>query len=299
MAKKKRKQTRLRFSPASRSKKSGGEGVRKVSTALAFTVLVSAVLAGLVMLGWGFKAVFLSRNTHFTLKKVSKVDIFTHEGEHGSATPGKGVVTEEDLIGYLEDLGIKAGESNLFAIDLKATARQVEKRNVLVREVGLSRVLPDRLEVKIYEPVPVARLRSDLLLDRDGLVLPPRLDAWTTSLPVLTGFKGAGSLQVGDSMSDPMLESALLLLSLTRTDPCGEFLEPHLIQPDYSNESLKVYPAALGPFREQAQVVVPADPDRMVSALAKVDTIVRERYRARQPISFIDATYERNIPVRP
>lgn len=285
MARKKAQSTKLKFAPESRLQQKRGERFRKFGGVVALMVFLVAVLVGLCLLGWGGREVFFARNPHFTLHQV----IASSDGR----------LTPQELAGALEDLGVVPGEVNLFDLDLRKIRNTLKAKHVLVKEARFSRIMPNTLEVKVVEPQPVARFRNDMLVDREGLVLPERTDSMARALPLLAGFRESNDATPGDQLADPMVAAGLRFLSLTKTDSCGEYVEPSLIQPDYSAKALKIYLVARGPFRDKAQLVIPSDPERMAAAMAKVDTIVRERYRANQAIGFMDATFEKNIPVRP
>jgi hypothetical protein len=281
----KNKRNNVRPSPPSRREQKREEKLRRIGTTAALAFLAASLIAGVLFTLWGVRAVLFSRNRHFTLADIEVLS--------------DGRLEKPQVVAYLADLGIVPGESNLFALDLADIRRQMRSRNVLVADVRLYRKLPDTLRVRVFEPHPVARLANNMLLDREGLVLPGSADPWAGDLPVVTGFRGAGSVSSGDVIEEPMVEAALFFLTFTRTDPSGEFLVPSLIQPDYTAKALKVCLRSKGPFREEAWLTIPADRDKIPLALARVDTIVRERYRARQPIGTMNATWENNIAVLP
>jgi len=280
--------TSVNFAPESRRRQRQTERLRKVGGVFALLLFLAAVVASLAMLGLGVRAVLFSKNSHFTLRQIE------------AASDGR--LRDRDLIAALADLGVVPGEVNLFAISLKKLRHQLGQHpqtRALVREAHLSRQLPGTLKVRIFERHPVMRLRNGKLVDREGRVLPARSDPLAQALPMIAGLRETKEAEDGDILNDPLLRAALHFLILTRTEAVGEFIEPTLLQPDYPARSLKVYLAAKGPFRQQAQLIVPADLEKMNLAMHKVEAIVRERLHASQAIGFLDATYEKNLPVRP
>lgn len=277
----------LAFSGTSRLRERHLAVMRRVTRWAAWGVIVVAFVgASLAVIG-GARYLLFMRNPHFTLRRVEVV-VF------GQLPKGR-------VLGQLRDFGVRVGESNLFRLDLADLRRQLVAGDVMVSQVGMGRILPGTLVVEVYERNPVAQLVSQQgkLLDEGGLILPERNDPRTWRLPVVTGIRGSGDLPVGTRMDDGLVDAALLLLRLVATEPYGRNLDISLIQLDYGKEMLKVYLGARGPFREGACVTVPAREKELREALRRVEVIVRERERGQQTISYIDASYKINVPVRP
>ena len=120
-----------------------------------------------------------------------------------------------------EYTGLRPG-LNLFGVDI-ARVRATLARVPLVREVRVSRHLPDRLEVRIVERTPLARLMVPktglcMAVDRDGVVLGP--SAAASHLPVLGGLRRDLWLP-GEKIVEPEFKDALDLLDLCdRTRLC-------------------------------------------------------------------------------
>ena len=285
---KKNNSTAMEFSPAKRARKERSEKVRLAGSVFVITLLMGGGLAIIFLLNRAFDAVLFSKNDYFILRHL----------DAGS----DGVLTPEIIRAYLMELGIEENLVNLFALDLKEKRRQFKAENVLVKDVKFERELPDTLRVSVVEPRPYAQLqgRTRLLLSHDSVILPSRRGGWTHDLPILVGFKNSNNLRPGDRFDPPMAKTSLYLLTLVKmNDPRVNYIKPLWIQPDYGENSLKIYLAANGPFRDEAQLVLPANPDKMNQALYRVAAIVQERNKARQTIKFLDATYEKNVPVRP
>ncbi|MDT8391206.1 MAG: FtsQ-type POTRA domain-containing protein [Lentisphaeria bacterium] len=282
---KKTNHERLEFSPAKRAREERSEKVRLAGSVLVIILLMGAVLGGLLFLNWMFDTVLFSKNDYFTLRKLDLAS--------------DGVLRPEAIQTYLAELGVEEGRVNLFALDLKDIRTRIKADNVLVKEAVFERVLPDTLKVSVREPRPHARLQTGLLLSREALALPGRSGGWTDDLPMLAGFKNSANLKVGDLFDAPMVLSSLHFLALVKVDHRTEFVKPLLVQPDYGEKSLKMYLAAAGPFRDQARLILPASYDKMPQALDRMHVIVQERHKARQTISYLDVTYEKNVPVRP
>lgn len=95
-------------------------------------------------------------------------------------------VTPELAREYLLHMGVQEG-TNLFAVDI-GRIRDEFRQLAAVRNVEVSRRIPDRLLVQIEERVPLASIGAlgAYVVDRDGQVFPNR---WRgRALPTLSGF---------------------------------------------------------------------------------------------------------------
>jgi cell division protein FtsQ len=247
-------------------------------------ILAIALLSGIFV---GLRHLLFYRNPNFQLRSV-ELNIY-------------GDLKREQVREKLSNMGIAPGTANIFAVDLGELRRELEQWHVLVKRVTVSRRLPGTLIIDLYERHPVAQLLAPKgrLIDSQGLILPARNDPRFWLMPIITGVKDAGELQIGATLDDELAQGALKLLELTSTESYGRFLEINLIQLDYAGKSLKVFLRERPPFREGACVVLPAGERKMKAALNRVTVIAKERLRGRQSTGFIDATYEVNIPTRP
>ena len=279
-------QTTLQLGRGSRRQAKRSRALHTAGRWFAWSLLGTVVLAALWGAGYGLRRVFFLDNAHFTVEHIQPQ-------VYGRLTPA-------DVVKKLDEIGIKRGQTNLFAVDLEHVRQELEDWHVLVQRAVVSRRLPDRLVVEIYERQPVAQLTAPRgkLIDDEGRILPPRRNAQVSLLPIITGIPGIGSARVGTVLEGDLVSSALYFLELLDTQPYGKYLQVNLIQLDRAEGALKVFVRERDPFREGACIILPAEPEAMQKALQRVSVIVRNRLKARQQTGFIDATYETNVPVR-
>lgn len=118
----------------------------------------------------------------------------------------KGVsrLTEEEV----KQLAGVDRDTNILAADLDSIVAGI-KKNPWVREVGLRRVLPDRLIIEIVEREPLALIRNDrsfYLLDQDGTIFKNLEWDDPVDLPVMTGFSD------GESLDEDLVRGAMELI---------------------------------------------------------------------------------------
>lgn len=259
-----------------------GRSLLRVLAWILAPFLTVAVLAALV---YGLRTAFFTANPRFVLRRI-QVD-------------ASGNVQPTQVIGILKASGVRPHVSNLFALDPAALRRHLEAE-VEVDRATVMRRLPDTLEVQIYERRPVAQLkvRPRQLLDADGWILPMRHDDRSRLLPEITGVRNPRSLKVGTQIRDEIARSALRFLMLIATRPDGQLYDIATVQLDYRHPSLIAHIRERdgSTFRRNARIVLPVD--GLEFALDTVSTIVRDRNKAGEKTSFIDATYK-NIPVKP
>lgn len=139
--------------------------------------------------------------------------------------------------------GVKVGD-NLLQLDLHRVKRDLELVP-LVAAVSLERILPRRLNIRVIEREPIARMRvfspraADGLLeagvfylDREGVVMPPivrsmnvaHFDAATATLPTLTGLSPA-ELRPGYRVHSPQVHAALKWISLYNEAPIASMID--------------------------------------------------------------------------
>ena len=159
-----------------RTRSPGKTGRTALSAALLLRCLGIVLLIAMpFLLGWLIRTFYFSRNPHFTLRQI-----VVQTGE---------TVSEASL---LEIMGLETG-MNLFAIDLGAKRRTFLQNAHHVRNLQIKRILPDRLEIRVTERRPVARIgrRGNLVVDEQGLVFVRRGDL--DLLPSLVGGRRAQS----------------------------------------------------------------------------------------------------------
>lgn len=244
-------------------------------------VAVCGLFWGLV---WGMHQVLFVRNPHFTIEHI---DIRL-----------RGRLQRSEIERRLWSAGIKKGEMNLFAISPVDVRERVEAY-VLVDHARVTRRLPGTLVIEVFEREPVAQLlkRGGRLTDRTGWILPERPDEDLLELPVITGVPGLGSVPTGVRLRNDMFQAALRLLLLCKTEKYARPLDPVTIQLSAHDHVLICYVREKGTLLRDAKIIIPVR--GMEAALKRMGQIVAERERVGVRTSFIDATYERNVPVRP
>ena len=257
----------------------------RYSAWLLILLAVIALFAGGVI---GLWQVLIVRNDHFTLKNI-KVNVY-------------GDLKADKVRRQLQESGIEPYETNLFEFDLEKVRHIISQSYVSLNRVQAERELPSALVVDIYQRDPVAQLvqRRGKLIDSNGLILPVRQSSHTWSLPIITGIPHPDKIKVGREVDDKLVTTALELLKTVRTDSFHrEYLTINLIQLDKSAEALKVYVGQKRPLREGACLVLPGNREKLKPALYRIRKIIEHRARRSIPITFIDATYEINVPVKP
>jgi len=258
---------------------------RMLAKMLAPFLVATVVALALLCLGFGLRWALLKANPFFTLRQIEV------------RTEGR-ALTKEGIIAILEDMGYRKQETNLFDIDVLAIRSRLE-RAAAAESARVYRVLPDRLVVDLAQRQPVARLRGRIsrFIDGEGHVLLPWEANGFSLLPDIVGVREANSFRPGQQVTDELLLGALDFLRLNEEYGDAVLCRAHTIQLDYHPpRKLKLYVHRAGTFRENAQVLVPLSKTR--EALNRLAVIVRDRTSLGLPTSFVDVTYEENVPVR-
>ena len=279
--------------PAKKKKSSLASGAGKKSPArtaprgalrlLLYLALLLAVVAGGVLLCFGLYRFLFTANPQFTIEYI-RIE----------ATPG---IDPRTVRALLSKLGIREQKTNLMTVNTATVRRRLERED-LIKQARVVRRFPDTLVVSLYERTPVAVLycRPRRLIDAEGIVLPWWQTGDSTLLPRITGIRHPRKLKTGAKVTDESLCGALEFLKKIKTRPEGVLYDVSLIQLDDYLPSLKVHLRKRDVFCNDAVVVVPVK--GMDAALDRLRDIVRIRSAKRQPIRFVDVTYERNVPVR-
>jgi cell division septal protein FtsQ len=258
---------------------------RLLAKTLAPLLALLVVVVLVACLAWGLHWSLLRANPFFTLQSI---DVQT-DGQ---------ALTAPAIVDILAEMGYRPGETNVFEIDVRAIRERLEKAAV-VESAWAHRVLPDRLVVGFAQRFPVARLHARIprFIDRSGYVLLPWEAEGFSLLPDIVGVRDPDVLRPGQKIEDEVLLGALDFLRLN--EEYGERLDcrAYMLQLDYHPpEKIKVYVHRAGTFRENAQIVVPIRDMR--PALNRLAVIVRDRAGLGLPTSFVDVTYQENVPVR-
>lgn len=245
------------------------------------------VVLSMVVIGGSLYAArhaFFSGNPRFTLEHI-EVDI----------SPSAGILAAD----IRESLDVTVGIDNLYAHSLR-DLRQRILGELPVRDVEVRRMIPNRLQVRVYSRTPVLRLPGRQgLLDSEAIVLPYFDSARVNDLPAITGIRQLSSFPPGSSMKDNKLViKALFFLQCHREMAEHLGLEVNFIKLEPSLDQLHVYLRGNDQLlvRDNAVIVLP---DRNIEEqFGKALQILRMRGEAGDPTSHIDATYRRRIPVR-
>jgi len=165
---------------------------------IATLVLIPMTLVALVLITWVLFRYTFSQNEMFTIS-------------HVSISGGK-VLSEEAIKEYTR---IQEGV-NIFSFKMNKTREQMLNRVKNIRNIEITRKLPDEVDIVITERIPLARLghHGNLVVDIDGCVFAVR--GGLAELPVLKGYRG-GKMVPGKRLQGMALP-ALSLLDAIRYD---------------------------------------------------------------------------------
>ena len=203
----------------------------------------------------------------------------------------------------LSEMGIETGRHTLPNLPLHAI-RQRFMLEPMLAEVEVRRIFPDRLQIRLSERRPVAILHfpshsilPPMCLDRHGYVLPGGIRAGNRQLPVINHIPQAQNLKIGERTDNPSLLAVLHLLNQLAIRPEGNNYDVFLIQINHAENQLNLRLNRKSVFKQSALVILSMD--QIIPGLERLKQIVRLRQQSGQSISFIDVSYEKNIPVRP
>lgn len=129
---------------------------------------------------------------------------------HIEIQPGE-TLRRDVVLDLLRQKGLVEGGS-LFACDINAWRAYLVERGPMIRDVKVSRQLPDRMKVVIIERQPLARIEGQRLgVDGEGYVFPRQIGI--EQLPVLTGCAGL-STEPGTRLEGTALAGMELLETL-------------------------------------------------------------------------------------
>jgi hypothetical protein len=157
--------------------------------ALLMVVVVICVVCWLVVRGVGVaRDKVLPENDRFTIRTIEVV-------------PGR-IKTESLVREYLSESGIRRGRTNLFGFDIRAFRANYLELNHVVRDIEVTRILPDTLRVVIHERKPLLRMgeREFVACDEEGLMFP--VGAGAARLPYVIG--GPARPRPGGQVTDPV-----------------------------------------------------------------------------------------------
>lgn len=249
------------------------------------------LLAVLLLLGtaWFCRKKLYYNNSLFLLKSIE-----TSQSENFNRLR---------IVTILSEMGIESGRQTLPALPLQLI-RQRFLREPLIGEVRVRRIFPATLQVTLVERIPVAYLhfpsRSGLptmSIDRYGFVLPGSVKGATSKLPIINHIPNPGNLQIGERTENPCVLGVLYLLNQLAVRQEGIYYDVFLVQINQPEHQLIMRVNARGIFRQSAQIILSLD--HIAQGLDRLKHIVKLRMESGQTISFIDVSYEKNVPVRP
>lgn len=198
----------------------------------------------------------------------------------------------------LEWAQIPAG-ANLLGLNLGAIhGRLTEQSAVGFAEVR--RMMPNRLQIRVTERRPAARLLTTggveraeddvyYIIDRQGMVMRPRPGEDFRHLPEISGANLI-DVVVGSRVKGAEVFAALNLLTLMEASP---------IWTEFDRIGIDVSRANLLQMRlgRDARAVFSPDPAVMPEQLRRLEVILSYCQRGRQRLAMVDLTVERNVPV--
>lgn len=205
MAARKTKKTRSKPHYVRSKKRRGTDKVvvaQRTVVVIVIVLVVASILAG-VGLGfrWAGRKLF-SENPRFEIHHLEIVC----DGKLG----------EEKIREYS---GLHEG-MNLFDFTFKEIREELGKVP-LVESVSLERKLPSTLHVRVKERIPVARVlisnyKTPRLMDRYGVILPPRRSPELARLPLIKGLDV--EMRPGDQAESRVVECALEIIALCESE---------------------------------------------------------------------------------
>lgn len=180
---------------------------RRKAGGLLWNIFVFLIVVALLAVGgWYAAQKFFFKNAEYSLHHLNaKLD---------------GVLTQEELVALT---GFEEGK-NLFKLDLEQANRKLSSLpEVRAGSVGIERILPDTISVKLERRVPLFLLAGtgeaseafvsgkSFLCDREGFLMQPtRLDPEFLNLPLLRGIDLTNA-QAGIRLENDPLAFAILL----------------------------------------------------------------------------------------
>jgi len=195
--KKVKKQAKPHYVRKAKSKgKDSSIWMRRSFSLVAFVLLLGGIGFGIkISFDW-VRAQLFTQNPHFEIQHL--------------VIESDGNLREDQIREYA-----KVSEGmNLFAVTFKELEGRFKDVSV-VESVQLQRKLPHTLIIKVKQRVPMARIMGlisrayPLVVDREGVVLPPRQSA--ASLPLIKGLNS--KLNLGKRVEHPDVATALKIIA--------------------------------------------------------------------------------------
>ena len=112
--------------------------------------------------------------------------------------------------------------TNLWALDIRTLAEELQQQQPWLKEVRVVRQLPNAIRIDAIPRMAVAQVRLDRWypVDRDGFILPQASAEPSPRLIRLEGFERSGTaLRIGKDNADERLQLALRILAKLRRAP--------------------------------------------------------------------------------
>lgn len=230
-------------------------------------------------------------NPKFIVDKLDKIEI-----------SGLNKLDREKLIKEA-DIQKQVIKKNLFDIPLK-TLRNNIKKNPLIAEVEIRRILPSGMTIKVTERVPMVRLgkadpATGLLIDRKGMVMPPIIHNDFKTLPVLAGHPSVLKAVPGTPIDAKLLPVLNLLNYIGTNTDYSLALDIKTLYFEENNyiPTVKLVLRRRFPFTEGATVRLPTTEDGFQEQqLRNLMSLIKDIRKSGNEISSADASLT-GIPV--
>ncbi|CAB4242947.1 Cell division protein FtsQ [Methylacidimicrobium sp. AP8] len=251
--------------------------LRRIASVLLILAGIGAVGGAGYYAGTRLALPFLSADSRYALRDI--------------VVDGTGRLPRKEII---TASGLRVGQ-NLLGVSLPEVYKAVSSLPY-VQRASVRRVLPDRIEIRVEERVPLARVVTkakrfsgrNLCVDYQGVVFVARKGEVLSLLPELEGVP-SDDLEIGNRLATPECRAALRLLGLLQENPSmRNLLDPAVV--DVSGRlCLKVV------SRDGVGIVLRLDHlERQMRRLQKIYAFSQSRGRK---VASVDLTPEQNVPV--
>lgn len=183
---------------------------------------LSSVLGAIVLIGYGL---WYSFNAYY----FKSTDLFVVKDNHSNVIIDTGKTLTPDLIKQI--LGIADGV-NLFSIPINEKRAQLMERAPSIKEISISRLMPDKLKIVIIEREPIACVEVDgRVVDAEGVVFVRYTR--TSGLPVITGSQNIKTAKPGDRLNGMEMAAVRLANSIFRPECKARFTAVDSSHPRY------------------------------------------------------------------
>lgn len=165
----------------------------------------------------------------FNAYYFKSTDLFVVKDNQSNVVIDTGKTLTPDLIKQI--LGITDGV-NLFSIPINEKRAQLMERAPSIKEISISRMMPDKLKIVIIEREPIACVEVDgRVVDAEGVVFVRYTR--TSGLPVITGSENIKKAKPGDKLNGMELAAVRLANSVFRPECKARFIAVDSSHPRY------------------------------------------------------------------